>query len=106
MGNREFESVLLDQLHEYTDADAMATICTVLGFVGDRDAMRRLADIMNDDSALPVVRAHATLALGVIGDDNDIPVLSAFHSGSNYWAATWTLVRLHWIMNAWSRRSS
>ena len=71
-----------------------------LGYVGDRETIPPLADIMNDEKAQAVTRAYATLALGTIGDDNNIPALSDFFAGCNYLASTQTLSLLQRIMNS------
>jgi len=100
MGNREVAGVLVKQMKNSSNAFVTTSISKALGFVGDRSTIVPLAEMMTDTNAQNITRAYATLALGTVGDDSSISVLSDFFFGHNYLASTGTLTLLQRIMNS------
>jgi HEAT repeat protein len=100
MGNRQVARKLVKQMKESSNAYVTTSISKALGFVGDRDTVPPLVKMMTDEDEQDITRAYATLALGTIGDDAQIPVLSDFFVAHNYLASTQTLSLLQRIMNS------
>ena len=100
MGNREVAGELVKEMKTSSNAYVTTSISKALGFVGDRDTIRPLVKMMVDEDEQAITRAYATLALGTIGDDSSIPLLSDFFVGHNYLASTQTLSLLQRIMNS------
>lgn len=99
MGNREVSGLLVKNLAEGKNAYVQSSITKALGYIGDRDAVKPLVEIMvNKKDHQDLTRAFACVALGTIGDDHDIPLLSELFVDHNYLASTSTLVELSRIL--------
>ncbi len=99
MGNREVSGLLVKNLAEGKNAYVQSSITKALGYIGDRNAIKPLVEIMvNKKDHQDLTRAFACVALGTIGDDHDIPLLSELFVDHNYLASTSTLVELSRIL--------
>jgi len=67
-----------------------------LGFIGDRSAIATLADILNnkDGKAKDNARAFAAVSLGILGDKDELAILTKLQGSCNYLAQTEALKEL------------
>jgi len=69
----------------------MGSISQALGFIGDRTAIPPLVEIVKNESLPALSRGFAIVALGTIGEEQPLPVLSNVARDLNYRAMVETL---------------
>ncbi|MEO0481894.1 MAG: HEAT repeat domain-containing protein [Planctomycetota bacterium] len=69
----------------------MAAISSALSFIGDRESVVPLINMLNNESATPLARAFAGVALGGVADKEDLPWNSKIGVDLNYRAAVESL---------------
>jgi len=98
MGNRDVSTFLVESLAKEKSGHVQASLTQALGFIGDRRAITPLVRIMKDGNGSAITRAHACAALGSIGEDSSLPVLSNLFNGHNYLSSTPSLDYLTLIL--------
>ena len=98
MGNRSVASALVQSLKEDSSSFVQASITQALGYIGDRKSILPLTAILTDPGARNLTRGFACVALGTIGEDALVPVLSELFVHHNFLASNRTLMELHRIM--------
>lgn len=86
---------------ESTASKAILGAATMaLGFIGDRAALPTLIDFVENEGQQhqDVTRAFAAVALGHLGDKDEIPMLSLIHESANYLGPTPMLAELLTIL--------
>lgn len=84
MGDQNAVPILLELLDEATSDFLKGSITMAIGYIGDRKAIGRLIAFMNDENSQILNRAFAGVALGIIGETEQIPVLSRISTNINY----------------------
>jgi len=69
----------------------LASVATALGFIGDKNSVAPLVQMMENDRLSDMGRAFAAVSLGMVADRNDLPWNTAFTENINYFAAVSTL---------------
>jgi len=82
---------LVDALERSSSIASQAALATALGFIGDRNAIPALIELLENEEMTPKGRAFAAVALGLVGDQSDLPWNSAIARNINYTANTLTL---------------
>ena len=98
MGNRDVAANLVRSLKEDSSTFVQASITQALGYIGDRTSILPLTTMLTDSKARNLTRAFACVALGTIGEDTLVPVLSELFVHHNFPATNRTLMELHRIM--------
>ncbi|MDP6850490.1 MAG: hypothetical protein QGH51_06970 [Planctomycetota bacterium] len=70
----------------------LSASATALGFIGDHRSVDPLVRILGDEDMLPIGRAFAAVALGLVGDKEMLPWNSKIGQDLNYRASVSTLV--------------
>lgn len=92
LGDHERVDALCDQLtHGSHSLTHLAATASALGQIGDRRAIAPLSQMLADTRLVPLARAFAAVALGVIADKDPLPWNAAYATQVNYRAATATL---------------
>lgn len=92
---------LLEQvIQESSSSKSILAAATVsLGHIGDSSAINTLVSISTKASEYSdISRAFAVVALGYLGDKEDMPALTSIHYNSNYLAVTEMLAELYSIL--------
>ncbi|HMQ22956.1 MAG TPA: HEAT repeat domain-containing protein, partial [Planctomycetota bacterium] len=83
---------LVDRLaKDSTSIEVRHGLTRALGLVGDKPALDSLLALARDDKAMALPRAFAVVALGMIGDQDDLPWNASLASGVHYRASVGTL---------------
>lgn len=98
MGTRQVTGKLLMSLEEGKSAYVQSSVTKALGYIGDRETIGPLVKFLSDKGQQDLTRAFSCVALGSIGDDKDIPVLSGLFTNHNYFASTQSLMELSRIL--------
>lgn len=92
LGDRAGVERLLQQAHAAKTALAQAAIARALGFIGDARAITPLGERIRDANQPAMARAYAIVALGILGDHDDLPFSADLQADFNYRAAVPTLL--------------
>ncbi len=86
LGDKGALKVLQDEMENSTRSKAVhGAVTQGLGFIGDVSAVSSLVKFVRDvDEYQDVTRAFAAVALGLLGDKDNIPVLSKISENNNY----------------------
>ncbi len=86
LGDKGALKVLQDEMENSARSKAVhGAVTQGLGFIGDVSAVSSLVKFVRDvDEYQDVTRAFATVALGLLGDKDNIPVLSKISEHNNY----------------------
>jgi len=85
LGDREVVSLLSDMVRSAKTEHIKSASATALGFIGDHSAVGVLREVAADAKTTPdLARAHAVVALGIVGEEEPLPVLSRVSEGINY----------------------
>jgi HEAT repeat protein len=88
----------LEQLHrDEKDVVARSSYLHAIGAIGDKNAAPRLLAAAQDRSELDYVRAHATVALGMLCDETRSPLPSLFARDHNYTMSLTFLPELYYL---------
>ncbi len=95
LGDKEAAAVLLELLapeQGRPPLSVLASTATALGFIGDYRSVDPLVEILDGrDSQLKIGRAFAAVSLGMVGDKELLPWVTAISEGVNYSATVGTL---------------
>lgn len=91
LGDRHTVTVLMDQVLGEGGVAVVGASASALGRIGDRRSIEPLVALLHDETAQPLSRAFAAVALGGIGDSREIPWNAHFGAGINYRASVSTL---------------
>ncbi len=95
MGDRQVIPVLSKVLRRARAEYVKSSAATALGTIGDHTAIDLLVEVAGDKSGTAdLARAHATVALGLVGEQRDLPVLSRVSANLNYRALLESLQEL------------
>jgi len=94
MGTREIIRPLIAAMKTARTTYAKGSITKALGLIGDRTAIRPLAALLIAKQENALTRGFACVALGSIGEDEHVPVLSSIAANHNYLASTESLSEL------------
>ena len=67
---------------------AHGRIVLALGYLGHHSAVPPLLNLLKSSAAKPSERAHAAMALGLLGDGRDVDALFDLGTDFNYYATT------------------
>jgi len=98
MGNREVAARLVRSFQVGSTVYLQASAAQALGFIGDRNSVRPLVELLADAKKPDLTRAFACVALGTIGEDAPIPVLAEAIVNLNFLASTPSIYELKGIM--------
>jgi HEAT repeat protein len=91
LGDKEAGQRLVGMLANTQTLAAQAALVQALGFIGDRDSVAPLIELLRDETRTPLARAFAAAALGAIADQRSLPWNSSIAIDLNYRASTATL---------------
>ncbi len=92
LGYKSVTSLFLEKCRKGTrNEDLLSGMAMAVGFLRDRRVLRPLLDLLLDKKLPPLSRAFAAVALGMVGDKEDLPWNSKIASGLNYRANVETL---------------
>ncbi|MBM3977415.1 MAG: hypothetical protein FJ299_10540 [Planctomycetes bacterium] len=91
LGDKEAGNRLVGMLESTNTLAAQAALVQALGFIGDRDSVTPLIELLRDKTRTPLGRAFAAAALGAIADQRSLPWNSSIAIDLNYRASTETL---------------
>ena len=89
---------LVKSLQDGSSAYMQASAAQALGFIGDRESVVPLLEILANPRASALTRAFACVALGSIGDESAVPALAGLLADVNWLAGTRTIMELGRIM--------
>ncbi|MBN2491403.1 MAG: HEAT repeat domain-containing protein [Planctomycetes bacterium] len=98
MGNRYVAERLVRVLRDDRSDFLQASATQALGLLGDRHSIGPLLAILEDERARFLTRGFACVALGGIGEDAPLPVLSELLQNLNYLASTPSIMALQRLM--------
>lgn len=86
MGDKEAVTVLQKEIEASENSIAVhGAVTQGLGFIGDRSAVPTLIKFLKErDKYQDSTRAFAAVALGLLGDKDDIPIISKISEHNNY----------------------
>ncbi len=85
MGDRSASKILIDVIRSAGTEFVKSSAATALGHIGDTAAVNVLIEISADRGGVPdLARAHATVALGILAEKSELPVLSVLGEDLNY----------------------
>lgn len=84
MGDTEAVKTLVDYLKTAETTAESSTSAQALGLIGDRSAVEPLLEIVKVTTNVDLQRAFAAVALGIIGQKEDLPWNYVFSVSSNY----------------------
>lgn len=84
MGDTEAVKTLVDYLKTAETTAESSTSAQALGLIGDRSAVDPLLEIIRNTSNVDLQRAFSAVALGIIGEKEDLPWNYVFSVNSNY----------------------
>jgi len=84
MGDTDAVKVLVEALQNSKTLGVTSSAAKALGQIGDRSALAPLTGIVNDGGANSLSRAFAAVALGIIGEKNDLPWNTEISTNCNY----------------------
>ena len=70
LGDPEFTEILLDKLDRIKEDEARGYICVSLGMIGASEAIVPITEIVKDSTYRPQLLQQASIALGLLGDQN------------------------------------
>jgi hypothetical protein len=91
LGDKDIGLKLLGRLKEQNTVAVFSAVAQALGHIGDRRVLPGLAQLLDNRKLQPLNRAFAAVALGVIGDKEDLPWNSKISVDINYRANVETL---------------
>jgi HEAT repeat protein len=85
MGDPQAVDLLVGVIRSAKTEFVMSSAAIALGQIGDHTAVDTLIALLRDEENVPdLARAQATVALGVVAEDEKLPVLHAVSADSNY----------------------
>ncbi len=92
LGFKSETSLFLEKWRKGARSEALLSgMAMAMGFLRDRRVLRPLLDLLLDKKLPPLSRAFAAVALGMVGDKEDLPWNSRIAFGLNYRANVETL---------------
>ena len=90
LGDRDALKVLEDEISDSSKSKAVhGAVTQGLGFIGDVSAVPTLVKFVRDSKKFQdVTRAFAAVALGLLGDKDNIPVIAKISENNNYLTRT------------------
>ncbi|MEZ6194903.1 MAG: HEAT repeat domain-containing protein [Planctomycetota bacterium] len=90
LGDREAMNFLQKEMERSTNSQAvLGAVTQGLGFIGDVSAVKRLGEMATDRKEFKDnTRAFSAVALGLLGDKDNLPALFAIAENNNYLART------------------
>ncbi len=82
---------LIAMLSEASSLSSQAAISSALGMIGDSRSVTALLDLLHSSEATELARSFGAVALGIVGDKEDLPWNSKIGVNSNYRANTLSL---------------
>jgi len=91
LGDKTLVGDLTDMLREAKALSSQAALCSALGFIGDKNSVEPLLELMGNEQLTDRARGFAAVALGIVADKDPLPWNSRISAGLNYRASTETL---------------
>jgi len=91
LGDKTAAEYLRTRLDEGNNLATLAAVSEALGFIGDRNSIKPLQDMLFDSDLGPLPRAFAAVALGGIADRAPLPWNAKIKANINYRASVETL---------------
>jgi len=91
LGDKTAAEYLRTRLDESSNLATLAAVSEALGFIGDRNSIKPLKDMLFDGALDPLPRAFAAVALGGIADRAPLPWNAKIKANINYRASVETL---------------
>ena len=91
LGDPELGPLLTEQLQHRQSVAVYGAVARAIGLIDDRRALDPLETLLGDARAQPLTRAFAAVALGLLGDKDELPWSSRLAFGINYRAGVGTL---------------
>jgi HEAT repeat protein len=91
LGDKAIAEELVRKMEEQGTVAVMSALAQALGFIGDRRSIDPLVEILGNKGLKDIPRAFAAVALGLVGDKEDLPWNSKVAVNANYRANVETL---------------
>ena len=91
LGDKRIVSSLTTMLADAKALSSQAAIAQALGFIGDANSIQPLVDMLKNKSLTGGARGFAAVALGIVGDKEELPWNTKISVNLNYRANTTTL---------------
>lgn len=91
LGDKRAADLLVDGMEQSQNLAALSSLAFAIGKIGDRRSIPALVGMLEDESALPLARAFAAVALGGVADKEREPWNAKIARTVNYRAAVETL---------------
>ncbi len=91
LGDKQAVPALIAMLGDARSLSSQAAISSALGRIGDARSIQPLVEMLNDTNVTDRGRAFAAVALGIVGDTDELPWNTPIAVGVNYHAAPVTL---------------
>ncbi len=86
MSDTRAVSTLIDSLETAKTLGVSSAVAKALGLIGDKGSIEALKQVANDERQQKLTRAFACVALGIIGEKNELPWNAAISAHNNYCA--------------------
>ena len=85
MGDKDVVTLLSDVISKASTEYVQSSAALAMGYIGDYTAIEALTELIEAKSGVAdLARAHATVALGVVAEDDLLPVLHVIAIDNNY----------------------
>ncbi len=84
LGNKEVGRLLIDTMAKTDSAYVLGSSAMALGLIGDRNAIEPMVKLSGNPEAKKIVRALATVGLGILCDKDSLSRLTRVAEDSNY----------------------
>ncbi|MAE77394.1 MAG: hypothetical protein CMJ85_11055 [Planctomycetes bacterium] len=91
LGDKEIGLKLITRMKEQNTVAVFSALAQALGFIGDRRVLPGLVDQLSNKKLQPLSRAFSAVALGLVGDKEELPWNSKISVDLNYRANVETL---------------
>jgi HEAT repeat protein len=91
LGDKDLVPKLVVMLKDAKGLATQASLSSALGFIGDRRSIEPLVQMLASDELTDPARGFAAVALGIVGDKEDLPWNAKIALDLNYRAASATL---------------
>ena len=91
LGDKDIAQELVRKMEEQGTVAVMSALAQALGFIGDRRSIDPLVEILGNKGLQDIPRAFAAVALGLVGDKEELPWNSKIAVNANYRANVETL---------------
>ena len=84
MADKDVVALLSDVINKAGTEYVQSSAALAMGYIGDYTAIESLTNLIQDKKNPDLARAHATVALGVVAEDDLLPVLHVIAIDNNY----------------------